>query len=201
MYSHWYVVLNSSDYYFAREEVDGFDFYFTKDEFDIFNSNKIIYEMLSYDLFFRNVDFEAFGYNVTEFNEYIWNYPRVDIPPEFLHIYPWDDWSEFPKIKLVEIQQQISANLIIIAELEGNASFYSFGVTLIMISTILATAMAAQLNDKERDKEFSLVKAKIYEDNTMIIEKENRFAMLVLILAFLLSALGLLIPIIYGFIF
>ena len=189
MYTHWFATSNSSDYYFATEEIDGYDFYFTKEEFEIYNSSKSLAKEQTYV-------------------QFIGSEPYLDyilasgvVPTDYVTVSPWNKWSEFLRGKLFEIEQQIDSNLEKLAELEGKASFFGYGVTLITVTTILAAAMAAQLNDKEREREYSHIKAEIYDDKSMIITKGNNLAIPVLIIALILAALGLLLPLLYGFIF
>lgn len=88
----------------------------------------------------------------------------------------------------------------ILADLESAASYFSYGITIITITTILASAMATQLGDQAIERDFSHIKAKIYQDESMIITKVNRLAIPVLIIALVISVLGLLIPFLIGLI-
>ncbi|MCG3259990.1 MAG: hypothetical protein H7644_09600 [Candidatus Heimdallarchaeota archaeon] len=84
---------------------------------------------------------------------------------------------------------------------KGFRSIYRYGESLITISTILASAMATQLNDKDREPEFSEINAIIFDDKSMIATKRNKIGTVILFLALILSALGLLLPKLFRLLF
>ena len=189
MYNHWYVDGNISDYYFATEQREGFDLFYSKEEFETFNTSKRIIRI--------QTDVQFFGY--FPFAEYIMSFGIT--PTEFLRPNVHENYVEFLKQPLFALQQEITDTKIMISELENNAGLHGYGVSLITISTILAAAMATQLNDRDREREFSQVKAKLFDDKLMIVTKQNKIALPFLFVALILSALGLLLPILFRLIF
>ncbi len=184
---HFYIDTNSSDYYFATKDVDGVDFYFSEEEYFSFNESDLLMNALSHEDFLASQHLQM----------------QDDILNSGVIYHSWftdygkkDHWIEFFKTKLFTLQQNITNDKTVLADLEAKASFFGYGVTLITVTTILATAMAAQLNDREREMEFSHIKAKIYDNESMIITKGNWYAIPVLIIALIIAALGLLLPII-----
>jgi len=82
--------------------------------------------------------------------------------------------------------------------MESSISYYNFGITVITIATILATAMANRKSDKESAKGFSPVKAKILEDDKYLITKTRKWPMVLLFIALIFAIAGLLIPPLIG---
>ncbi len=191
MYNHWYTEGNSSNYFFATELDDGYDLSYTKEDFDSFNASYVP-SMLVF------CSDEAF-IGGSPIGDYL---IAIGVCPEgYTRVNAHVALPVFLKRPLYEIQEQIKDNETLIANLESKASFYSYGVSLITVSTILAAAMATQLNDKEQEKNFSIIKAKIFDDKSMIVTKKNKIAMPFLFVALIISALGLLLPILFRLIF
>ncbi len=177
MYKYWYLWDDPSDYYIATEEIDGFDLYFSKAEFDSFNASEVF------------LDFPV--------EDYVISY---GVAPTLYYKWWWLNYIEFMEEPVFELQQEISEQEIMRSELESKASFYGYGVALITVTTILAAAMGTQMNDKEREKELADIKAKIFDDKSMIISKRDKIALPILIIAFVLAALGMLLPLLLGFV-
>ncbi len=187
MYDFWYTDSNTSDYYFATEDKDGYELVFSKEDYDTFNASKSFLYLVPASVILANWSFsdEIIAYGI--------------IPTEY---YFWQSYNfrEFLDQPLYALQEEISNSKIVISELESKGSVFGYGVSLITVTTILASAMATQLNDKEREKEFSEIKAEIFKDKSMIKTKRNKIAMPFLFVALILAALGLLFPFIMGLI-
>ncbi len=87
--------------------------------------------------------------NATGLADEKWSSSSVEDRP---YVKELDVWAPMFREQLYVIQQRISDNTIDLASLEGNVSYYNFGITVITISTILATAMANRISDKESAK-------------------------------------------------
>ncbi|NHJ47646.1 MAG: hypothetical protein FK733_07655 [Asgard group archaeon] len=188
---------NESDYFFAIENPDGYNFSITKEAFTDFNNSYGLYMILPANIFLNSIR-----------NASYWK-PLLlpNVHEEFTIINNTDAWASLYRTAQSEIQDGITSNTELLTKLESIVSYYSYGVTLITVATILATAMSAKLSDKEREKEFFVIKSAIDKkeefDQTKDFEKpkENKFAIPVLIVALVLSALGLVVPLLYGVIF
>ncbi|MHA1738456.1 MAG: hypothetical protein ACTSXA_12555 [Candidatus Heimdallarchaeota archaeon] len=182
---------NNTDFYLAEYDIDGVDLYYTQDEFEVLNTENELMEVMTDTDF---LDYKKIplvdnitnsGFLSTYLNN-IW----------FTKFGRQEQWTAFYKNKLFALQNSIITNQAILAVLESKASFYGYGVTIISVTTILAAALASQLNDKEREKDFSHIKAEIYDDKSMIITKRINFALPLLIVALVFAILGLILPII-----
>lgn len=180
------------DYFLANSNFDGFNYSISKVKFDEYDSDYSLSELMTIDLFLEEYAFK----NATELAA-LWTYPSTE---DRTIIEGLDLWTNLFRDELYIIQQQLNNYANDLASLESVVSYYSYGVTIITITTILATAMTVQLNDKEREKEFSHIKAKIYNDESMIVTKMNRIAMPVLFVALTLSILALIVPLLIGLI-
>ncbi|MFW9853202.1 MAG: hypothetical protein ACFFDS_09675, partial [Candidatus Thorarchaeota archaeon] len=180
LYNYWYIDDNTSDYIFNTEEKDGYDLNYSKEEYSTFNASKSFLYIVNEEEILNDFPFkdEIIAYGI--------------IPTEF---YSWRSYNfkEFLDQPLNTLQQEISDLKLVISELESKGSLFDYGVSLITVATILAAAMASQMNDKEREKEFSLIKSEIFNDKSMIITKKNRISMPFLFIALILAALGILI--------
>ena len=198
MFSHWYITNSTANYYFATVVVDGYSFNISKEEFEDYSLSKPIMR------FQARVDFLldfVFPKTIIDFatinNQYL--------PTNFVVLESWKNWNEFLKINLFEIQQEIAENSAYLSELESQDSFYSYGVTIITVATILSTAMASKISDNTSELEFYDFKNKLYTKHEIKDDSEpparNRYAIPVLIIALIFAALGLLFPILYRLIF
>lgn len=186
---HFDLTSNETDYYFAAFDPDGYNYSITSDEFFDLDNSMGLYTIQT------KADFLVQIKNTT-----YWLPILVLTHDEYTIPEAQDNWALLYRSKQSQIQHSIINNTQLLADLETEASYYSYGVTAITVTTILASAMAAQLSDKERERDFSHVKAKIYDDESMIITKMNRLAIPVLIIALALSILGLLLPFLIGLI-
>jgi len=195
--SFWFIAehfdkdLNESDYYFAIEKNDGYEFSISMDDFYDTNTSKGL-------VYFEHQS--TFLANFPGLIDLIYN-TTFTHGNTFTRTGSIDNWATLYRNEIREVLNQIEYNSLLLADFESIASYYSYGVTLITVATILASAMAAQINDKEREKEFSHIKANIYDDEKLIITQENNYAIPVLIVALVISALGLIIPLIFGLIY
>jgi len=71
----------------------------------------------------------------------------------------------------------------------------STGVAIIAITTVLSAAMMSRLEDKKIEHNFSIVRKDILKDKNVVVSKTDRIAIPVLVIAAIISALGLVIPI------
>lgn len=186
---HFDLASNEVDYYFATYVPFGYNYSITSDEFFDLDNSLGLYTIETKTEFLtqlKNSTFWEAELGLT-YDEYI-------VPDS------QDNWAILYRRKQSQIQQLIINNTQLLADLESEVSYYSYGVTAITVATILASAMATQLYNKRRERDFSHIKAKIYEDESMIITKIDRLAFPILILALALSILGLLLPFLIGLI-
>ncbi|MFX1512201.1 MAG: hypothetical protein ACFFCQ_06415 [Promethearchaeota archaeon] len=73
----------------------------------------------------------------------------------------------------------------------------TIGVGITTLATVLASAMASRIDDKKSDREFSIIQSELKHDPFLITSGRDIFAYIGLILAVLISAIGLIAPIIY----
>ncbi|MHA1124053.1 MAG: hypothetical protein ACTSO7_04610 [Candidatus Heimdallarchaeota archaeon] len=186
MFWHWKSTADpkDTDFYFARENVHGFELSFTEQEYDSFDAAFGLIDYMPNTVFLNDWNMSAYIIANTQIPSWIPKPPRDEV------------WSNFLRLNLLQIQNEIESKVSHLAYLESKASFSNYGVTLITVTTILATAMAAQLNEKEREVDFSHIKAEIYDDKSMIIKKKINYAIPLLIAALIFAILGLILPII-----
>lgn len=179
------------DCFLANESFDGFNYSISKVTFDNYNSNYSIAELFTIEDFLDENRFE----NASGLAAELWSSSLVEDRP---YVKELDVWVPLFRTELYVIQQRISGNAIELASLEGIVSYYNFGLTAITIATILATAMANRISDKESAKRFSPVKAKILEDDKYLITKTKKWPMVLLFVALIFAIAGLLIPPLIG---
>ena len=189
--SHFKRDASVDDCFLANESFDGFNYSISKVTFDDYDSNYSLSELLTIEDFLERNQFV----NYTGLADEIWSSSIVENRPNIQEL---DLWLPMFRDELYVIQQRISENVIDLASLESVASYYNFGITVITITTILATAMANRISDKENAKEFSPVKAKILEDDKYLITKTKKWSMVLLFVALIFAIAGLLIPPLIG---
>jgi len=189
--SHFIKDASVDDCFLANESFDGFNYSISKVTFDDYNSNYSLAELMTIEEFLLEKRFE----NHTGLADEKWESSLDEIWPLVEEL---DVWAPMFRIELYVIQQRISGNAIELASLEGVVSYYNFGITAITIATILATAMANRISDKESAKRFSPVKAKILEDDKYLITKTKKWPMVLLFVALIFAIAGLLIPPLVG---
>ncbi|NHJ31720.1 MAG: hypothetical protein FK732_02550 [Asgard group archaeon] len=186
---HFKIQGNNDDYSIADFDSDGFNYSISKLKFEEYDLNYSLSDTMTTEEFLLHYQFQ----NATDLDAVFSGSVTERIWVESL-----DLWTNLFRYELYEIQNRIYEYTTDIAILERKSSFYVFGITAITITTILASAMANRISDKESDKEFSPVKAKILEDDSLIITKTKNWPMILLLLALVLAIAGLIIPPIIG---
>lgn len=181
---------NDADYPIADFSTDGFDYSISKLRFDDYDSTYNLSKLVDMDDFLRHYQFR----NDTELAPIL----AIGSPTDRTWIANLDIWINLFRVEQYEIQERISNYTTNLATLEREVSYYTFGMTAITITIILATAMTNRISDKESEKEFSPIKAKVLENDKWLITKTKKWPMIMLLFALILSIAGLVIPPIIG---
>ncbi len=187
---HFSIDNGIDDFYLANEKDDGFNLSISRDYFLAYN------ESLPNSLAKIKTPISILGNGLDTFYDTFYTNPYT----QFIRLESFYSWISFFRNKTAEVNQRIIQNKEILSDLESKISYYTYGLTIITIATILASAMATQLGDQDRERDFSHIKAKIYQNDDLIIKKVNRIAIPVLIIALVIAILGLLVPFLIGLI-
>ncbi|MFW9915124.1 MAG: hypothetical protein ACFFGZ_05890 [Candidatus Thorarchaeota archaeon] len=70
----------------------------------------------------------------------------------------------------------------------------TIGVAITTVATILVAAMASRISDKEMDHDLSVIRADVLKNKALVISERDMLAYLVLVVAVIISVVGLIIP-------
>lgn len=183
-----------TDYNFTTEKDDGYDFSISRAEFLELNDTIGLYRFKPRIAVLNNLDLRAI----------YWDSVIPEEPEYYLDLSKIENWAELYRNELSEKQISIASISAEIADLESKASYYNYGVTLITVASILASAMVAKLSSNESDLEFADFKEKLFTEHEIKDDsekpKKNKIALPMVIFALVISICGLVIPLILALI-
>ncbi len=169
----------TSDYIIASKEIDGYEYNISKNLFDSIQPAK----------------------NTSAFDFYgdYYSYDSIILighAPKF--IVQWADTGDsrwILRIPIDNLQAEVNSLSGQITDYEKQSESIGLWVSLTTVAAILSAAMANRVNEKKTDHDLSVIRADITDQKTRIVPETDLISIPILLLAALLSSLGVLIPI------
>jgi len=191
---YWWFQFETVDWVIASEELDGFNYTISKAFWDSYQDDypNLVINLTYTEAFHTVADYTKGGFiHAAAYYDYA-------ILPEWFMIPTYASSSIYDNFfyqTLYDLQAEIITLEDNLIALERKSDYYVYGLSLITVAAILASAMSNRMADKEVDSQFGDVLAKLHENENLKTSPWDNFAFAVLILAGLIAILGILLPI------
>ncbi len=189
---YWWFQIYTDDYIIASVEEDGFDFNITKSYWDDY--------VEEYPDLVTNFTYtEAYGLDSTLWGGFF-SAERIGssyvVPPFVLFPNVWSErvYDNFYYELVFEVQSEIDSLEDEVTLLERKSGDYTYALSLITVSAILASAMSDRMSDQEFDGQMSEILSEVKEDPSLKTSGTDHLALAVLILAGLIAVFGIVLP-------